>query len=59
MSGGTAPDLRASAIVLSDEAFAGVVRDGNLRQAGMPPFPDFGDDDLAALQHYIRAKADE
>jgi quinohemoprotein ethanol dehydrogenase len=59
VSGGTAPDLRASAIVLSDEAFAGVVRDGNRRQAGMPPFPGFSDDDLDALQHYIRAKAVE
>jgi len=46
------------AMVLSDEAFAGVVRDGNLRQAGMPPFPDFGDEDLTALQHCIRAKAE-
>ena len=36
VAGGSAPDLRASALTLSEEAFANVVRDGGRRVLGMP-----------------------
>jgi quinohemoprotein ethanol dehydrogenase len=58
ISGGTAPDLRASPIVLSDDAFANVVRDGGLRIKGMPSFENLSDQQLHALQHYIREQAE-
>ena len=58
ISGGTAPDLRASPIVLSDEAFANVVRDGGRRIKGMPSFENLSDQQLHALQHYIREQAE-
>ncbi|MFA7554860.1 MAG: PQQ-dependent dehydrogenase, methanol/ethanol family [Spongiibacteraceae bacterium] len=58
VSGGSAPDLRASPIVLSKEALTSVVKDGFLRQRGMPNFRELSDDDIVALQHYIRSKAE-
>jgi quinohemoprotein ethanol dehydrogenase len=58
VAGGSAPDLRASAIVLSDEAFANVVRDGGRRVLGMPSFENLSDAQLKALQHYIREQAE-
>ncbi len=57
-SGGMAPDLRASAVVGSAEAFAGVVRDGERKVRGMPAFRNFSDDQLLELRHYIRREAD-
>jgi quinohemoprotein ethanol dehydrogenase len=59
VSGGPAPDLRASAVVLSPEGFAEVVRGGKLLPAGMPRFAEYSDGDLEALRHYIRKKAEE
>jgi quinohemoprotein ethanol dehydrogenase len=59
VSGGNAPDLRSSAIVLSNEALTSVVRDGILREKGMPNFTELSDDDIVAVQHYIRSKADK
>jgi quinohemoprotein ethanol dehydrogenase len=58
VSGGATPDLRASAVVLSDEAFATVVREGALLQRGMPAFRNLSDRHLKALQHFIRAQAE-
>jgi len=58
VAGGSAPDLRASPIVLSDEAFANVVRDGGRRVKGMPSFENLSDQQLHALQHYIREQAE-
>ena len=55
---GSAPDLRASAVALSPEAFAKVVRGGTLTARGMPQFAELTDADLTALRHYIRAEAD-
>ena len=49
VAGGSAPDLRASAVVLSGESFASVVRDGTLEARGMPKFPELTDRELAAL----------
>ena len=58
ISGGIAPDLRASPVVLSDEAFAEVVRKGARRPRGMPSYETLSDQHLLALRHYIREQAD-
>jgi quinohemoprotein ethanol dehydrogenase len=57
VAAGTAPDLRASAVPQSPEAFASVVRGGALRENSMPRFPQFTDADLAGLRQYIRSRA--
>lgn len=57
IAGGMAPDLRASAIPLDQEAFASVVRDGARSARAMPAFPHLTDDYLTALRHYIRQQA--
>ena len=57
VSGGLAPDLRASAIPLSAEAFARVVRDGALRERGMPSYENLTDEHLESIRHYIRQQA--
>jgi quinohemoprotein ethanol dehydrogenase len=56
-SAGMAPDLRASAVPLTAEAFELVVRQGALRKNGMPPFADYSDEKLESLRHYIRSQA--
>jgi hypothetical protein len=53
-----APDLRASTVVPTFDAFAQVVRGGVRAIRGMPQYADLTDDHLRALQHYIRAQAD-
>ncbi len=57
VAGGYAPDLRASPIPLNSAAFKMIVRDGALQPRGMPPFESFSDEDLLALQNYIRDRA--
>ncbi|MCA6078747.1 PQQ-dependent dehydrogenase, methanol/ethanol family [Fulvivirga sedimenti] len=57
VSGGMAPDLRASAVPFSSEAFASVVRDGARVSMGMPQFPDLTDEQLEGLRHFIRDKS--
>ena len=57
VSGGYAPDLRASPIVLVDAAFKDVVLNGAKRTNGMPDFRDFNDHQIQALRHYIRDQA--
>ncbi len=57
VAGGYAPDLRASALPLSEQAFAAVVRDGALVSRGMPEYAEFSAQELAALRHYIRQQA--
>ena len=59
IAGGAAPDLRASPVPLSLDAFRAVVHDGSLLARGMPKFDELSDDDLISLQHYIRARARE
>jgi quinohemoprotein ethanol dehydrogenase len=56
-SPGSAPDLRASPLHHSQDAFSQVVRQGALAQFGMPPFPELTDDQIEALRQYIEAKA--
>ena len=57
VSGGGAPDLRASPIVTDAEAFKRVVVDGERLTRGMPEFPALTKEDLDALRHFIRSKA--
>jgi quinohemoprotein ethanol dehydrogenase len=57
VGGGQAPDLRASAVPLSQGAFASVLRTGSPGLPAMPRFPELSDADIVALQHYIRARA--
>jgi quinohemoprotein ethanol dehydrogenase len=59
ISGGAAPDLRASAVPTSAEAFSHVVRDGGLEAAGMPRFGELSGDDAEAIRAYIRQRAQE
>ena len=59
LSGGGAPDLRKSAIPLSAEAFAGVVRDGLLRANGMPDFKEMDDQTREALRQYLRKRMND
>ena len=58
VAAGMAPDLRASGVILSVDAFEQVVRGGALASRGMPPFADFSDAELNALRHYIRQQAE-
>ncbi len=55
VSGGKAPDLRASAVVLSPEDFVQVVQGGQREMLGMPQFSELTADDLEGLRHYIRS----
>jgi quinohemoprotein ethanol dehydrogenase len=59
VAAGMAPDLRASPAVVSTETFARIVRDGTRANRGMPRYADFTDQQLRALQHYIRRQAAE
>jgi quinohemoprotein ethanol dehydrogenase len=56
VSGGSAPDLRASQVPLTAQAFSAVVRGGALAANGMPRMTDLSDADLAALRQYIRSR---
>jgi quinohemoprotein ethanol dehydrogenase len=56
VAGGTAPDLRASPVVLDPESFATVVK-GGLEPRGMPKFAELSDHELDALRNYIRYRA--
>ncbi|UCF20612.1 MAG: PQQ-dependent dehydrogenase, methanol/ethanol family [Gemmatimonadota bacterium] len=55
VSGGTAPDLRASPILLSRTAFLNVVLNGSLRGNGMPRFPDLSESEVEGIRHYVRS----
>ena len=57
VAGGTAPDLRASQVPLSPEAFKAIVQTGALESRGMPVFPELSDNDLESIRHYIRDRA--
>lgn len=57
ISGGMAPDLRASPIPFDKASFADVVRGGARVGMGMPAFPDMSDEQLEGLRHYIRRVA--
>ncbi len=57
VSGGAAPDLRESPVVLNKDAFKQVLVDGVRLPLGMPRFKDFTDKELDGLSHYIRSQA--
>ena len=57
ISGGMAPDLRASLIPIDKNLFTDVVRNGSRVAMGMPSHPDISDEQLEALRHYIRKAA--
>jgi quinohemoprotein ethanol dehydrogenase len=57
ISGGMAPDLRASTVVLEADAFGRIVRGGTRANRGMPAYSHFTEKDLLALQHFIRREA--
>jgi len=57
VAGGIAPDLRASPVPLSQEAFVHIVRDGSLLTRGMPRFAELSDEQLDSLRHFLRQKA--
>ena len=57
IGGGLAPDLRASEVVLSEGAFAGIVRNGRAER-GMPAYAALSDEELLAMRHYIRQQAE-
>jgi quinohemoprotein ethanol dehydrogenase len=58
IAAGMAPDLRASFVVTSTEQFARVVRGGIRAVHGMPMYEAMTDEQLVALQHYIRRQAE-
>jgi quinohemoprotein ethanol dehydrogenase len=58
VAAGMAPDLRASAVVLSAAGFEAVVRGGERTRKGMPRFEELSDEQLLALRHYIRQQAE-
>jgi quinohemoprotein ethanol dehydrogenase len=58
VSAGMAPDLRASPILASGDAFAEVVRNGALQKNGMPVFEHLLDEQLLAIRHYVRREAE-
>lgn len=52
-----APDLRASPIPLSFEAFRQAVKGGMKANMGMPAYNnELSEDDLLALMHFIRKR---
>jgi quinohemoprotein ethanol dehydrogenase len=57
ISGGLAPDLRASPVPLSPEAFSDVLRSGSRRLRGMSSYENLSDVQLEELRHYIRQQA--
>jgi len=56
ISGGLAPDLRASGIPLTAEAFKATVQEGRVN-LGMPAYEALEDEHLEALRHFIRQQA--
>ncbi len=58
VAAGMAPDLRASFVVTSTEQFTRIVRGGARSARGMPTYADITDQELTALQHYLRQQAE-
>jgi len=59
VSGGMAPDLRASPVMLSFDTVSEIVRDGARKDRGMPQYAYLQDEHILALQHYIRDRANQ
>ncbi|MGE0387420.1 MAG: PQQ-dependent dehydrogenase, methanol/ethanol family [Gammaproteobacteria bacterium] len=56
ISGGSAPDLRASAVALDRAGFRAAVR-GALESRGMPRFDELNDEAIESIRLYVRARA--
>lgn len=52
VAGGFAPDIRFSPITAQTEALTVTVKNGR-PNLGMPPFPEFSDDDIVALRAFL------
>jgi quinohemoprotein ethanol dehydrogenase len=59
IGGGSAPDLRFSPMIVDAAAFRAVVKDGALKPAGMPPFPQLSDAQVESIRYYLRARAQQ
>jgi quinohemoprotein ethanol dehydrogenase len=59
IGGGSAPDLRYSPMILSEETFRAVVKEGVLKRRGMPPSPQIPDSVLEDVRHYLRMRAQQ
>jgi quinohemoprotein ethanol dehydrogenase len=57
LSGGAAPDLRASPLAANRKMLGEIVLNGLLQLRGMPQYPGFSDEDVDAIYHYIRWRA--
>jgi quinohemoprotein ethanol dehydrogenase len=57
VAGGAAPDLRASPVILSAEAFGGVVQRGAQVPVGMPRFEEFSAAEVENIRQYLRSRA--
>lgn len=57
ISGGSTPDLRASALAASAASLRTIVIAGALQQRGMPQFAELTETDIEQLFHYIRDRA--
>ncbi|WP_379488339.1 PQQ-dependent dehydrogenase, methanol/ethanol family [Novosphingobium soli] len=57
VGGGAAPDLRYSPTITDAATFRTIVKEGGLKLNGMPPFPQFTDEDLETLRFYLRSRA--
>jgi quinohemoprotein ethanol dehydrogenase len=55
---GDAPDLRASAVITSEEAFEAIVAEGTLVAHGMPRFDDMSKETREDIRQYVRSLAD-
>jgi len=56
-SGGNAPDLRASPLTLEPKQFTAIVKDGTMRQQGMPRFDDISPAMVEDIRAYLRMLA--
>ncbi len=56
IAAGAGPDLRASPLALSQEAFLQVLH-GALLDNGMPAFSDLGAEEIEDIRHFIRGRA--
>jgi quinohemoprotein ethanol dehydrogenase len=57
VSGGVAPDLRASTLALDPAAFRNVVKGGVLEARGMPRFGELSDAQVDEVYWYVRQRA--
>jgi quinohemoprotein ethanol dehydrogenase len=59
IGGGAAPDLRYSPLIVDQDAFRSVVKEGTLKLNGMPPSPQLTDEQLEQIRYYLRARAQQ